>query len=1023
MIDAMNFQPYLDSICRYYAEWWNLDTLTSTSDSQQPLFDFEQIVQLIVPRQRHSKEEQPNSIELTQEQSNSPESTQDQLKPFSILQNPWNYLDKEHILLFGRPGAGKSTALVRLLVGAAERAKLDSTLQNFQTIIPVLVDLGLYPTRSRNTSGILDLIEDFFENHDCPLDTSIIRRLITEKRLLLLIDGVNELSKEALTDLKTFQRKPLPIILTTRDSEQSGLEGIKQKLEIQPLSPTEVQRFIQQQMPGQDGQKLKELSNRIRDFGETPLVVWMLYRVFQQTGDVPETLGEALREFTKRYERDHKVGKVNAAARDLLRHLAFEMMHSEEPTDFRIVVSEEEAIRVFRQFLEREQTPEPTRKAREYLDNLLNHHLIQRKGKNRIGFCHQLLQEYYAAEELLEMLQQKHPDLIEGKRFQHYYLNYLKWTESIALMMGLLDDETQVIQIVEQALEVDLTLGAKLAGQVKREFQNKTIDLITALNYPGWLEVELLGSTRSNAATPLLIRALSAKDINIAEIAAEFLGETDNQTAIQLLYRRLKDIDSTFFAQTSFGGTDNTGEIWSTHIQALAHIAPQEAVQFLRNKVLDQTGRWDTVLHFFTQAPKLLIELDHNRLIPELLESSNSSRSKRQKEQVLSLIEYTMEHELVVPKLVEILQQEENEDIKKKIISLLGASGNELAGSALVKLIDQPIVELRREAAKQLIGKKYPNITSELQNLLSHQDWNISWWVAVILGSYGDSAALPIMSYELENHEKSDVRCTAARFLGMISDDKCVPHLLKALHNDPDEHVRREAAFSLSHFGEREAIPELDNALKNGFPQERRNAIRSLTKLEIEEPLWEVIHAKSYGWQTAAVELGKLGRVNVLPYLFEALARLEHYEQSSEVMNLLSKLMDSETLSKLITALERPEQFEAESYFLNRIAFVLIECKPEIVAAQLPSLINLRRHQHIPQLSWIIPSIQNNCKFYNYNIAQASLPSVVQSSNSSQGSPNVIFNIKNAYGVAGNVERDQIIHPSIQKMTEGDLPT
>ncbi len=508
MAASIDFQPYLDSICRHYTEWWNLDTLTSPSDSQQPLFDFEQMAQIVIPKQ-------PSNGELSQEQT----------KPFSLLQVLREYVDKGHVLLIGRPGAGKSTALARFLVDAAKQAEPDPTLQKPQTKIPVLVELGLYPTHLRNESGILDLIEDSLEANECPLEIATIRTLLVEKRFLLLLDGVNELPKEALIDLKAFERKPLPMVFTTRDSDQGGLDNIKQKLELQPLSPEEVQRFIQKQMPGQDGQKLKQLSDRIRDFGETPLVVWMLYQVFRQTGDVPETLGEALREFTKRYERNYKAGKVIEAARDLLRHLAFEMMHSEKPTDFRPVISEEAAVEIFRQFLEREQTPEPTRKAREYLENLLNHHLIQHKGKNQIGFCHQLLQEYYAAEKLLELLQQKHPNLVDDKRFQHYYLNYLKWTEAIALMLGLLNNATQAVELVEQTLEVDFMLGARFSGQVKPDFQlyavASTIQKIESVvpEKPAWFKLKVLEKIGTKEVITYLIPLLDCPDSYISRHA------------------------------------------------------------------------------------------------------------------------------------------------------------------------------------------------------------------------------------------------------------------------------------------------------------------------------------------------------------------------------------------------------------------------------------------------------------------------------------------------------------------------
>jgi hypothetical protein len=59
------------------------------------------------------------------------------------------------------------------------------------------------------------------------------------------------------------------------------------------------------------------------------------------------------------------------------------------------------------------------------------------------------------------------------------YLNYLKWTEPLALMLELVEDEAQAVRVVRLALEVDLRLGASLAGAV-----NQSAEQV----FSGWLE-------------------------------------------------------------------------------------------------------------------------------------------------------------------------------------------------------------------------------------------------------------------------------------------------------------------------------------------------------------------------------------------------------------------------------------------------------------------------------------------------------------------------------------------------------
>ncbi|HEY9675679.1 MAG TPA: hypothetical protein V6D11_29820 [Waterburya sp.] len=82
------------------------------------------------------------------------------------------------------------------------------------------------------------------------------------------------------------------------------------------------------------------------------------------------------------------------------------------------------------------------------------------------------------------------------------YLNYLKWTELLALMLELVEDEAQAVRVVQLALEVDLRLGARLAGGVKPEWQEQTVPLVVELDIPELLKIQLLGVTRSDFGIP-----------------------------------------------------------------------------------------------------------------------------------------------------------------------------------------------------------------------------------------------------------------------------------------------------------------------------------------------------------------------------------------------------------------------------------------------------------------------------------------------------------------------------------------
>jgi hypothetical protein len=79
-------------------------------------------------------------------------------------------------------------------------------------------------------------------------------------------------------------------------------------------------------------------------------------------------------------------------------------------------------------------------------------------------------------------------------RLKRDYLNLLKWTEPIALMLALVNEEAQALRVVKLAMDdVDLMLGARLAGEVKASLQPKTVGWIDAQEIPIDSKSELLG--------------------------------------------------------------------------------------------------------------------------------------------------------------------------------------------------------------------------------------------------------------------------------------------------------------------------------------------------------------------------------------------------------------------------------------------------------------------------------------------------------------------------------------------------
>jgi HEAT repeat protein/energy-coupling factor transporter ATP-binding protein EcfA2 len=537
MADLIDFQRYLQSICHHYDQWWTLYTLTDVegkekANSQKKKgvapFDFRLMVRAVQPKRPEILGQE--KVEKTE-----------RLPLLKGLRK--SMTEAKHVLLIGRPGSGKSTALARLLLEEAEQIKENKGQESKeQRKIPVLVELRYYQT------SVIDLIRDFFRRHELWIETHQVETLLSANQLLLLIDGLNELPSEVarqeITKLRNYRKTTM--IFTTRDLSLGGDFGIEKQLEMQPLTQTQRQEFIRVYLLEQADQMWWQLKDRLRKIAETPLLLWMLCELFKAGEEIPQNLSEVFRAFTRAYEissiRKHEVAALKGDVQALsdrrlwfpaLKHLASVMMQVERPVDFRPVIFKGDAEQEFKALFRDE--PHPAKVARDCLDDLLKYHLLHIKSGDEIEFRHQLIQEYYAAEWLLRQL----PNLGD-EQLKYYFLNYLKWTEPIALMMERLDDPGQASRVVKLALKVDLMLGARLAGKVKIKFQGQSIRLISELQLPQKVKRHLLSSTRSEAIVPVLCEILASDDTDAHLGAIYALGKIGSANAITILQNSLE---------------------------------------------------------------------------------------------------------------------------------------------------------------------------------------------------------------------------------------------------------------------------------------------------------------------------------------------------------------------------------------------------------------------------------------------------------------------------------------------------
>ncbi|ELS47796.1 HEAT repeat domain-containing protein [Microcystis aeruginosa] len=531
----IDWTPYLESISEKYAQWETFYTLTDVEGKTRPSKTAPLLRDLWVQtteKERENPQERPERPEKTER--------------FTVLDGLRKYAANHvHVLLKGRPGSGKSTALERLLLEeSVEAQSLRPNQQNQAKIIqiPILIELRLYET------SILDLILQFLKRHKLIIDSNTLESWLLENhnfRPLLLFDGINELpSYPARRDLKNFRQQyaEISMIFTTRDLGSDDL-NIEKKLEMLPLTEPQMRDFVKAYLPEKGEEMLKQLGNRLKELAETPLLLWMLCSVFDDNQNkIPANLGLVFQIFTGIYDKKLKADVPTYQEsrdwwRELLQVLAWKMTQGESKTEIQVAISRTEAEEELSKFIKNKGFPEYYSK--QWLEDLLKYHLIHLEGNDKIAFRHQLIQEYYTAEALCDKLR-----YLSDEQLKWDYLNYLKWTEPVALMLGLLDDETQAKRVVKLGLEIDLKLGARLAGEVNFKFQKQTVGLVLGLDVPKRFKVELLGLTKSNQVVNELNQALKDSDSDVRRKAVEALGKIGTETAIAGLLKALEDSNS-----------------------------------------------------------------------------------------------------------------------------------------------------------------------------------------------------------------------------------------------------------------------------------------------------------------------------------------------------------------------------------------------------------------------------------------------------------------------------------------------
>jgi hypothetical protein len=389
--------------------------------------------------------------------------------------------DNNRLMIVGSPGSGKSMLLKYFAFTYADRRM--SELQNQP--VPILFELHNLNEKPE-LSVEQHLIEEM-ERYEFPSADSFVKHNLQSGSIMLLLDGLDEVnSNERIAAVKKIrelleQRKECRAIITCRNAvyNEEFADIVDQTLEVDEFSDQQIRRFLRpwgKYMPV--GRSIEHLMQTLQDrprimaLARNPLMLTIIAYLYT---DTPIVLPHSRAEFY-RQSTDFLLGKLHQEynhyeARDkqvVLEHLAFYFQDSarQRQQDRRSVDYETVMNQVKLVLPKLNLNPEDD--VRPLLKEIVQRSDLLRAIDNneRYQFAHLTLQEYFAAERLLDDAQ---------GLFDRFVADPDTWRETVKLWCGLGTDSTWLIRQIYDKDPVTAFECLADAKQVDQEFAEEVI--------------------------------------------------------------------------------------------------------------------------------------------------------------------------------------------------------------------------------------------------------------------------------------------------------------------------------------------------------------------------------------------------------------------------------------------------------------------------------------------------------------------------------------------------------------------
>lgn len=342
-------------------------------------------------------------------------------------------------IIYAGPGFGKSA----LLVALAQKLAVGGV------VAPAIVSLAALADSGREIVDYLNV--NLNADYGVRIDWE---RLVETGGAALLFDGLDEVPLAARSAVVarlgrfTARWRKSPWLLTVRDPALVPVQLDVQKIELLPLLDEDMPAFVKMIRPSVTDRNLERMSSQldaypdIRRLARIPLFLALIAAMLDREEDLPRRRGDLIEAYLKTLFRPEEHKETSRTAdperlRAMLQELAFDLLSTGS------VGAEERTIR---RLFAREATQEVT--AERLFDDALRCGILRRQTTTRLSFPFPIVQEYLAAQELLDRRPSEIADLVATGIDR-------PWAQTLQFALEGLPDASDIVRAL-LALEEDI---------------------------------------------------------------------------------------------------------------------------------------------------------------------------------------------------------------------------------------------------------------------------------------------------------------------------------------------------------------------------------------------------------------------------------------------------------------------------------------------------------------------------------------------------------------------------------------